>query len=337
MHICKPGNENAYPFLLTATLVPSATSTYFHPNQVNVITENTEGSFNVWPKDICMSTQLVPYDPETKDKTKGIYNFIYNTKSNKYEFETTKDSVSLDTVNNLVNGSGHDLCGPRWYFTETIGGAMVSFASVVQTNEPPVVAIQSSFWQFRGLWQIVLKTQLEWYPHLFAKQIFMVSLYGMEKTLPVEKKYHKITGLATVWTFLPFTMKPNDGRWSLGYALEYKRVYQDEKSFKPAPSWIQLDSNLLEVTVKTGNFNFEGDWHVRVKSYVVEHPDITAFGEPILLTLGKDDPPVEVTNVPYFTKKLENFVMTQQYAYDKGWEYELPEIKDDDEGETVRV
>ena len=78
-----------------------------------------------------MSTTLVPYNPDSQEKTKGIYNFIYNTNAKTYEFETTQDSVSLDTVNNLVDGSGHDLCGPRWYFTQSFSGSAVSFASVV--------------------------------------------------------------------------------------------------------------------------------------------------------------------------------------------------------------
>lgn len=74
--------------------------------------------------------------------------------------------------------------------------------------------------------------------------------------------------------------------------------------------------------VKTGNFNFEGDWNVRVIGFVVDYPDNMAFGEPILLTLGKDDPPVEITNQPYFTKKLTESVTKSWDVFNEaGWKY----------------
>ena len=56
-----------------------------------------------------------------------------------------------------------------------------------------------------------------------------------------------------------------------------------------------------------------------------------------MLTLGKDDPPVEITSVPYFTEKLKDRVIKQWDEFAKGWEYELPEYQDDDEGDIVRL
>lgn len=151
MDTCFTGNENPYPFLLTATLAPSPTSTYFHPDQASTLTQNTQGSFNVWPKDICMAADLVAFDPNTKQETSAIYNFVYSPLTLEYEFETTQDSVSLDTVNNIVDGSGHDMCGPRAYYTQSSAGSVISFATVHETAEPPKIMVQTSFWQFRGL------------------------------------------------------------------------------------------------------------------------------------------------------------------------------------------
>lgn len=74
---CMAGNENPYPFLLTATLAPSPTSSYFNPLQASVLTTNTQGTLNVWPKDICMDATLLQYDPDSHDDTKNMYNFIY--------------------------------------------------------------------------------------------------------------------------------------------------------------------------------------------------------------------------------------------------------------------
>ena len=50
------------------------------------VSVNEELKFHVWPSDICMATNLIPYKPLSHPSTKKMYNFVSIPTFKKYEF-----------------------------------------------------------------------------------------------------------------------------------------------------------------------------------------------------------------------------------------------------------
>ena len=129
----------------------------------------------------------------------------------------------------------------------------------------------------------------------------------------------------TEFQFLPFSIDPNDGRWGIDYQIEYKR--ESASTFNPAPSWIVFDPLSNKVMIATTNLAYEGNWHLRIKGMIREHPSNTAYGANILLILSKDAPLVSITNPPYFADQIKD-KFSYQYDELKTWEYALPDMRD---------